>query len=267
MSWFSSGSKYKHRAEGALASAQAIEAQQNDIEFRRSLLSNIRQERLARAVLESGNYSDDFSSSSAAGATAMIDSSLAGETIYSYETSKRMDQIKNYQDVAKENYKKYQKQQQKRATAYSITGMVAGAALGGIGAAALGAGAATAGGAATGLGIAKGAYLGAQIGQGVGQIASGTGQTQQGVQNILGGIGSSIDMSSAEGYRRQMAELYESMLNGNNSVNSSYLGGSTPYGRYLAASVINGRPDYLNGESFLLPQPDGSNVKAVRGCY
>lgn len=249
MSWFSSGSKYKHRAEGALASAQAIEAQQNDIEFRRSLLSNIRQERLARAVLESGNYSDDFSSSSAAGATAMIDSSLAGETIYSYETSKRMDQIKNYQDIAKENYKKYQKAQKKKSGVFSMVGGAVGATAGFL------------------VGGPGGAIAGWQIGQGLGQVASKTGQEQQGIQNILGGIGSSIDMSSAESYRRQMAELYESMLNGNNSVNSSYLGGSTPYGRYLAASVINGRPDYLNGESFLLPQPDGSNVKAVRGCY
>ena len=267
MGIYSSGSKWKNAARGALASAQSLEDTQNDAEFRRSLLSNIRQERLARAVLETGNYSDDFSSSSAAGATANIDSSLAGETLYSYETSERMKQIQNYQQQAKEYMKKYQKQQKTRATAFSVTAMIAGAALGGIGAAALGAGAATAGGAATGLGIAKGAYLGAQIGQGIGQIASNTGQSQQGIQNILGGIGSSIDMSSSESYRRQMTELYKSMLNGNNSVNSSYLGGSTPYGRYLAASVINGRPDYLNGESFLLPQPDGSNVKAVRGCY
>jgi hypothetical protein len=267
MSIYSSGSKWKNAARGALASAQALEDAQNDVEFRRSLLSNIRQERLARAVLESGNYSDDFSSSSAAGATASIDSSLAGETQYSYETSKRMEQIQNYQQQAKNYMKKYQKQQKTRAMSFAITGMVAGAALGGIGAAALGAGAATAGGAATGLGIAKGAYLGAQIGQGVGQIASGTGQTQKGIQNILGGIGSGIDMSSSESYRKQMTELYESMLNGNNSVNSSYLGGSTPYGMFIAASVMNGKPDYLNGESFLLPQPNGSTIKAVKGCY
>jgi hypothetical protein len=76
--------------------------------------------------------------------------------------------------------------------------MAAGAVLGGIGAAALGAGAATAGGAATGLGIAKGALIGAQIGQGAGQIASGTGQTQQGIQNILGGIGQAYRYNDIE---------------------------------------------------------------------
>lgn len=265
MSWFSSGSKYKYRAQEALASAQALEEQQSDIEFRRSLLANIRQERLARAVLESGNYSDEFTSSSAAGATANIDSSLAGETLYSYDTSKRMQQIQGYQQTAQENYKKYQKQQQKRATAFSLTGIAAGALTGGAFALAGGMGA----GAASSISLAsigKGMYLGARIGQGIGQIASGTGQTEIGIKNLIGGIGNGMDMYSADKYRDEMKGLFESMLN-DTSVESSYLGGSTPYGRYLASSVIGDKVDYQNSESFMLPQVNGSNIKAVKGCY
>jgi hypothetical protein len=198
MGIYSSGNNYRRAAQGALASAKALTEEQSDIEFRRQLLSNIRQERIARAQLEAGNYSDDFTSSSAAGATANIDSSLAGESIYAYEASKRAEQIQNYQQVAQNYMKKYKKQQKTRAMSFAVTGMAAGAVLGGIGAAALGAGAATAGGAATGLGIAKGALIGAQIGQGAGQIASGTGQTQQGIQNILGGIGQAYRYNDIE---------------------------------------------------------------------
>ena len=184
MSYFSSGKKWKKRAEGAINAANAIDDYQSEVEFRRQLLSNIRQERIARAQLDSMHYSDDFTSSSAAGATANIDSSLAGETIFSYESSKRQQQMTDLTQQAERYYKKYQKQQKTRAAAYAITGLAAGALTGGV----LGAAGMLGAGVGSGLsGALTGASMLSQIGQGFGQIASGTGQWQQGLGNILSG--------------------------------------------------------------------------------
>lgn len=167
----SSGKKYKRAAEGALRTAEDIQDYQEQEEFRRSLISNIRQERLARAMLEVGNYSTTARSSSAEGALANIDSSLSGETYFSYASSDRAQRVQDLNEYAQNMYQKYQKKQQKRAAIGSIVGTVAGTVAGGF------------------IGGPVGAAVGGNIGQGIGQIASGTGytQTMRGIQNIITG--------------------------------------------------------------------------------
>ena len=167
----SSGKKYKRAAERALRTAEDIQDYQSEVEFRRNLISNIRQERIARAMLEVGNYSTTASSSSAAGALANIDSSLAGETYFSYASSDRAQRVQDLNEYAQKMYQKYQKKQKKRAAIGSIAGTVVGTVAGGL------------------LGGPIGAAVGGSIGQGLGQIASGTGSTQtmQGIQNIITG--------------------------------------------------------------------------------
>lgn len=217
MGWFSSGKKYKRRAENALRTAEDIQDYQSEQEFRRGLLSNIRQERIARAQLEVGNYSTVARSSSAEGAIANIDSSLAGETYFSYASSDRAQQIQDYQEYAQKQYKKYAKQQQKRSTAFSIAGIAAGALTGGaLGAAGL-LGTATAAG---------GAIAGAQIGQGLGQIAANTGQqaTQIGIQNMLSGTGQGLQLSGA---LRKDKTMYETTSI--NPVTNQPIAGSQQY--------------------------------------
>lgn len=169
MSIFSSGKKWKRAAEQALQNARRVQDYQSEVEFRRQMLSNIRQERMARAQLLQGNYSTTARTSSQQGALANIDSSLAGETYFAYASSDRAKQILDYQEKAQQYYKKYQKQTKTRAAAFGSAGTVVGAIAGGL------------------IGGPAGAVMGAQIGQGFGQIASGTGQTQQGIKNILDG--------------------------------------------------------------------------------
>lgn len=243
MGLFSSGKKHKRQAEAYLRIANRISDYQSEVEFRRQLLSNIRSERIARAQLEVGNYSTTARTSSQQGALANIDSSLAGEADYSYSSSLRSQRITNLNTMAQEEYRKYQKQQKRRAAAFSIAGTVAGAV--------------------TGFMTPIGLIAGASIGQGIGQIASGTGQTQYGVQNILNGIGQGIDYKAAEDYRQERQEWYKQILNGTYNYTTTPSG----YNRYVAASVVNGTPDYLNGESILLPQPNGTTVKACRGYF
>lgn len=254
MSVFSSGKKWKKRAEGAINAASAIEDEQREIEFRRQLLSNIRQERIARAQLDSMHYSDDFMSSSAAGATANIDSSLAGETIFSYESSKRQQQMTDLNKQAERYYKKYQKQQKTRAAAFSVAGIAVGALAGG----ALGA----AGMLGAGVGGMSGSIMGAQIGQGFGQIASGTGQWQQGLGNIISG-GTQIWSAN------QVENSYQRLLTAfTGNYTDSY---QTPagYGRYEAFAIHpNTRKlDLGNAEQFLLPEPNGTTFKGCGGYY
>lgn len=167
----SSGKKYKRAAERALRTAEDINDYQEQEEFRRSLISNIRQERLARAMLEVGNYSTTARSSSAEGALANIDSSLSGETYFSYASSDRAQRVQDLNEYAQKMYQKYQKKQRKRAAIGSIVGTAAGFAIGGY------------------LGGYVGAAVGGNIGQGIGQIASDTGNTQtmRGIQNIITG--------------------------------------------------------------------------------
>lgn len=125
MGIFSVNKRAKSRALEYEFLANTLQGQQRDIDFGRTLLSNIRQERIARAQLRASSYSDDTVSSSGLGAVANIDSSLAGEMGYSYDTSERMEKIQKYQQDAATQWKKYQKSIQKAGIAGQIMGTVA----------------------------------------------------------------------------------------------------------------------------------------------
>ena len=244
MAFWSSGKKWKKRAESALNTVRDIEDYQSEVEFRRQLLSNIRQERIARAQLEVGNYSTTARTSSQQGALANIDSSLAGEADFSYSSSERQQQMTDLTRKAERYYKKYQKQQNRRATAFSIGGLAAGALTGGY------------------FGGMSGAVYGAQIGQGVGQIVSGTGQWQQGLGNILSGGTQIWSANQVENnYQRLMATL-------TGNYTDSY---QTPtgYGRYEALSIQPNtqKLDISSAEQFLLPEPNGTTFKGCGGYY
>lgn len=242
MSIFSSGKKWKRAAEQALQNARRVQDYQGEVEFRRQMLSNIRQERIARAQLEVDSYNTTARNTTDQGFIANIDSSLAGETYFAYASSDRVKQIQDYQEQAQRYYKKYQKQQKTRAATVGTAGAIVGAVAGGL------------------IGGPAGAVMGAQIGQGVGQIASGTGQTQQGIQGILDGFSFGIKQNIAN---KANDELIAAIRNFNNTNTTS-----AGYNRYEAISLDNsGKMMFNNAEQFLLPQPNGTTVKAVRGCY
>lgn len=184
MGLFSSGKKWKRAAEAVLKKAQTLEDYQRDVEFQRAILSNIRQQRLAQAQLAVVSYNESAFSSNIAGASANINSALAGETRYGYETSQRMEKIQDYQEQYKTYMEKYAKQQKKRAGAFSVAGIALGAVTGGLGAGLV----------AGGMTAAQGALAGASIGQGVGQMSSNTGQFEQGLNNIISSAGQSYRM-------------------------------------------------------------------------
>lgn len=238
MGVYSSGSKWKNAAQGALASAQALEDQQKDIDFRRGLLSNIRQQRMAQAQLAIANYSDSYSSSSAAGASANIDSALASEMKYSYESSQRAEDIQNYQQDAQQYMKKYANQQKKKSTAVAVTGAVVGALTGGLGLLA-------------GVGIAgglSGAVTGATIGQGIGQMASNTGQFETGLNNVIAGGAQAVQAKKSDDIYADLLERLTPKTFETTSIDPKTgqpIAGSSTYVKY-----IPGTATYLNQTIF-----------------
>lgn len=221
MGIFSSGNKYKNAAQSALAQAAYYKNEQSDVDFRRGLLSNIRQERIARAMIEQGEYSDDISSSSTAGAIANIDSSLAGETHYAYDTTARTQKIQDLNQYADEMYRKYQKQQQRRGQAIQIGAIAAGALTGGI---------------LSGAALSMGTLMGASLGQSVGNIA--TGNVQEGVQGLIN--------TGAVAYKNSQYQSVLDRLQGTETI---------PSGAKFAASsldssgkIIGGSTTYYNAQ-------------------
>lgn len=231
-----SPSHYKHQAERYLNKATEIGNYQNEVEFRRQLLSNIRQARIARAQLEVGNYNPVADISTKQGAISNIESSLAGEADFSYSSSVRQQQMTDYTNLAQKYYNKYQKAQKKRAGAFAIGGLVAGAALG-VATGGLGFG-------LTGVDLAGAGVSGAQIGQGLGQIASSTGQTQLGIQNILSGAAQTYMYNSIEdNYQKYLALIrrnrYE-LASVNPQTNQIIPGSQVYAGNYMILQGIRG---------------------------
>lgn len=181
MSIFSVNKAAKSRALEYESLASRLEGQQRDIDFGRTLLSNIRQERIARAQLRASSYSDDTVSSSGMGAVANIDSSLAGEMGYSYDTSERMEKIQKYQQDAAAQWKKYQKSIQKAGIAGQIMGTVAtvaGSVFGPVGAAV---------GAAIGTGLTS-AMGGGHVATGAALRSGITGTITAGIASAASGL-------------------------------------------------------------------------------
>ena len=242
-----SPSHYKHKAEYYANKVTEIGNYQNEVKFRRQLLSNIRQARIARAQLEVGNYNPAADISTQQGAIANIESSLAGEADFSYSSSVRQQQMTDYTNLAQKYYKKYQKAQKRRAGVFSTVGMVAGAALGVV-TGGLGFG-------LTGAALAGAGVSGAQIGQGLGQIASGTGQTQQGIQNILSGAAQSYNVG-----------VNQELIDANNANTIKTPQG---YNRYETYGVNPSTGRYIPNTyaSWMLPQNQMNVVSILGGNY
>lgn len=155
MSIYSGGEKYYRLAEGVNAKAYNLQKQQQYEEFNRSLLSDVRQARIAAATLQQNNYSEEFTGSGSNAAVANIYSNLAGSYGYAINSSKRLAEIQTLNTMASKLQKKGQKRDKRSAQAAQITAVALGA-IGGF------AGAALAG--TMGVSAATGAAIGSTVG-------------------------------------------------------------------------------------------------------
>ena len=159
-----------NKAKTAVANAESLTQEQQEIDFGRSLLYNIRQRRIATSQLQTSNWSDDFVTSSAQGAQANVDSALAGEMGYAYKTAERQQKISDYYASAQRWAKKAEKNNR-------IAGYV-GEAIGAVGA--------IAGSLIPGIGTIAGAAIGTALGTGLTAALGGKSSAIKG--SIKGGI-------------------------------------------------------------------------------
>lgn len=188
MSVLGGGGNAINKAKTAVANAESLAQYQQEIDFGRSLLYNIRQRRIATSQLQTSNWSDDFVTSSAQGAQANIDSALAGEMGYAYKTAERQQQISDYYASAQRWAKKAEKNN--RVAGYvgeaigavaTVVGAVFAGPVGAAAGAAIGTGltAALGGKSAAIKGSVKGGIEGGMLAVSFGSAASaGTGATE-----------------------------------------------------------------------------------------
>ena len=134
MSALGGGGNAINKAKTSVANAESLTQEQQEIDFGRSLLYNIRQRRIATSQLQTANWSDDFVTSSAQGAQSNIDSALAGEMGYAYKRAERQQKISDYYASAQRWAKKAEKNNRVAGyvgEAIGAVATVAGAAIGG----------------------------------------------------------------------------------------------------------------------------------------
>lgn len=198
MALFGKNNAARSAAITQIAEAENLQQQQADIDLRRSILANIRQERIAEAQVRFAQNIDDVTTSGTAGALGNIQSSFAEPIEYMYGTTARSQKINTLYSQAQENLNKYAKSVKRAGTVGKIVGTAAtivGTAIApGIGTA-IGAAIGTAAGAA--LGGRSAAIPAAQAG-----VATGTAYFTGGVP-IAEGLSTKVSGKNGQWARAQ----------------------------------------------------------------
>lgn len=199
MSAFAANKKYISQAMQYMYMAQGVQEEQQDIDFGRQLLSNIRQMRIQQAAMDIQSQGrDGIVNTGFTAARQGLQAQFTQPYQQATEDYERQEEIAELQAKANQALKKYKKQAKTARTTGYITAAVLGAAGGFIG----GAMAAGAAGATT-ASIAGGAAIGGAIGTGVGGsigIAAGADRNYYGGV-VQGGItGTSIAVAGSTAF-------------------------------------------------------------------
>lgn len=124
MSIFKANKKYLTQAYQNASMAEMLSNEQAVIDVNRSILQNIRQERLAESQIRFAQNMEGITTSGTAGAMGNIQSGFAEPVEYMYDSTNRMNRINKYYQTAQENLDKYQKQAKKAATVGAISGFL-----------------------------------------------------------------------------------------------------------------------------------------------
>lgn len=266
MSIFKANKKYISLAQMYMEQAKGIQEQQQDIDFGRQLLSNIRQYRIQQAALDIQDIGrEGISVSGFQSARQGLQTQLTQPYQHAVDDAERQEEIAELQSKANQALKKYKSQAKTARTTGYITSAVLAVAGGFIGAG-------LAAGAAAGT---IGASLGATGGAAVGGVAGGSlgalgGYAMGADRNYMGGAvqgtitGTSIAMAgssfigsgSAGGTVSEVASIETA-----NSIGSvaEVIPASSSWGakQYLAAgsilSTIGGAVKDINNYEVKLP--------------
>lgn len=134
MSVLKANKKYISLARQQIALAENEQQKQADIDFRRNIVANIRQQRLAQSQAMWNAQSDIATTSGQAGTIANIQSTFAEPLTYTFDYMERQEDIEGYYNQAQTYINKYQKQAKTAAkwgTAISMGAKIAGTVIGG----------------------------------------------------------------------------------------------------------------------------------------
>ena len=244
------GSKHKNLAEQDMLNAQTLQNEQANIDLRRNILANIRQERIAEAQVRFAAASqgfDEVQTSSLTGALGNIQSSFAEPIEYMYRTTARADRINQLYASAQEHMNKYAKGQKKAGIAGKIVGTVATIV-----------GTAIAPGIGTAIGAAIGTAAGSALGGSQGTKAAAEAGIRTGTAYFTGGV------PIASGLSTPVTGQTKRWANAQNQLNwsrSQYYG--TPFRQVsskdsdwssIVGSVTGGLNAYFDND-----KKDGSN--------
>ena len=244
------GSKHKNLAEQDMLNAQTLQNEQANIDLRRNILANIRQERIAEAQVRFAAASqgfDEVQTSSLTGALGNIQSSFAEPIEYMYRTTARADRINQLYTSAQEHMNKYAKGQKKAGIAGKIVGTVATIV-----------GTVIAPGIGTAIGAAIGTAAGSALGGSQGTKAAAEAGIRTGTAYFTGGV------PIASGLSTPVTGQTKRWANAQNQLNwsrSQYYG--TPFRQVsskdsdwasIAGSVTGGLKAYYDND-----KKDGSN--------
>ena len=181
MSVFAANKKYISQAMQYMSMAQGVQEEQQDIDFGRQLLSNIRQMRIQQAAMDVQSQGrDGIVNTGFTAARQGLQTQFTQPYQQATEDYERQEEIAELQAKANQALKKYKKQAKTARTTGYITSAVLAAAGGFIGGA-VAAGAAS----ATTASIAGGAAIGGAIGTGIG---GGIGAASGADRNYYGGV-------------------------------------------------------------------------------
>lgn len=181
MSVFAANKKYISQAMQYMYMAQGVQEEQQDIDFGRQLLSNIRQMRIQQAAMDVQSQGrEGIINTGFTAARQGMQTQFTQPYQQATEDYERQEEIAELQAKANQALKKYKKQAKTARTTGYITAAVLGVAGGFIGGA-LAAGAAG----ATTASIAGGAAIGGAVGTGIG---GGIGAASGADRNYYGGV-------------------------------------------------------------------------------
>ena len=181
MSVFAANKSYLSQAMQYMYMAQGVQEEQQDIDFGRQLLSNIRQMRIQQAAMDVQSQGrEGIVNTGFTAARQGLQTQLTQPYQQATEDYERQEEIAGLQAKANQALKKYKKQAKTARTTGYITSAVLAVAGGFIGGA-VAAGAAS----ATTASIAGGAAIGGAIGTGIG---GGIGAASGADRNYYGGV-------------------------------------------------------------------------------
>lgn len=185
MSVFAANKKYISQAMQYMYMAQGVQEEQQDIDFGRQLLTNIRQMRIQQAAMDVQSQGrEGIMNTGFTAARQGMQTQFTQPYQQATEDYERQEEIAELQSKANQALKKYKKQAKTARTTGYITSAVLAVAGGFLAAGAVAAGAAAAGTVATSTSLAIGAGIGGVAG---GALGAAGGAAAGADRNYMGG--------------------------------------------------------------------------------